>query len=551
MTWLKLCFFLLITQCISTAEQEVSPVDLSSSASRLEIPQTHGFLWLPMVWNFAIEKTASKELGEPLENLELRKVSIVLVNTKNGKEFIVKLKADSAENSISLDSAHTQKLTFSPIALKLTSGTYELQKLRVVYVDTDKHSMRELEWLIPNPLSSDPQKSLRFVIERGKISAIGRLAFETSFGMKDKNLLSRTVAEAIDKEVTPIDSVLQHLNGVLADQSKVMAGSPDLTRTRVTLHPYQKQRGLAETLQARMGVSLQVPCNANGQFRFIWRRRGETREYVTVFPFHSSAGERCSKEKVITQPFLLPYDEWTLVATHVSLNKTFVLPVQLPFLKKNYEKIATFFKLSGFETSLTAIPEERFVERKLVFPLNRFQNPALSTAVFYIGKFSYESNGSGKAESFETLYRNDYALNNLQQALQSERVSSAFTGTNIESSRTQAKLKGVLRVSSSEKNSAELNVFTTEVRKYALDKATTCIQENEEVDPLLPFSTTARFEALKGETVLTMQGVEVSQKSTISDMKILSHCFERKMRQFRFSRPVIANLAGQFIFSLE
>jgi hypothetical protein len=396
------------------------------------------------------------------------------------------------------------------------------------------------------------------------IAALPRMAAVTTFGVKDGGLVSLTEIENVDKEVVPVELVLSAGRLPPGAASKIYAASPDFPRARVSLLDAQGKPTPPEDAVARVGLLVDVPCDAGGHLNLVWKRVSDDREYFSAVPVSDSGGA-CEQTRTVSATLQLPTGEWVLRATRIVTEAKAASPYKLSVLTKPAPALERYLFLRSRRDIYAGISLEKELKRQMVVRLGEPagklsvesvsnpnftpRTPPATDAVLFLGRFELVPVEAQRAEVWDTVFKRTFAIDALKSAFGARTIYNAYTGRVLDKGREKGTVQGVLRVASSQSDAKKLESATAEFRKGATEMVAACVTEREEVDPLIVVEGEGVFHGLKGGASVTIKQMTVSDEGASSQW--VRDCLQKKLIDFRFGRKLPASFQAEFKFVSE
>lgn len=554
------------------------------SEGEVKIPDHAGLLWFPLTWTVridgpALEQGNSKALGAKVDSLQLRNLSLVLRDQRTKEPLLLRLPLLSngrgdAGSRVALD-AGTPSATFAlPLFPEVAEGEYFVESLQASYVDPSSERTSELQFLLENPFQMPSGRPpLPLQVRKSSIAALPRMAAVTTFGTKNGALVSLTEVENVDKEVVPVEFILDAAKLPPVASSRVYAASSDFPRARVSLLSESGGATPPDSALAKVGLLVDVPCGTKGSLNLVWKRVGDDRDYFSAFRIPE--GEACEGLRTLPAVVHLPKGEWVLRSTHVVTlgsesgagGATLRTPWRLDVLRSPTPEIARYLFLGKRPGAYASVGLEKELKRQMVVKLAEprvgstlgfdgssgavfvGRTPPPDDALMFLGRFELVPVEALRAEVWDTIFKRTFSLEDVRRQFGVQSLFNAYTGRRLAQGREKGAVQGVLRVASSQTDAKRLESATTEFRKGATEMVASCVTQREEVDPLVTVEGTGVFHGLKGGTSVTIKDLAVSDEG--ESALALKTCLQKKLLDFRFARKLPASFQAEFKFLSE
>lgn len=488
-------------------------------------------------------------------------MSAVFRETHNKKEVVLPLlDATGAKASASLDEREAQHTFYLTPYFELPPGDYVFENLRVSQSDSVTKKTIPLEIPVKNPFQAAGKPPIQFSVRAGRIAAVFRLGIQTLLTLKDSTLQALTEVEPIDREAVPVDIALEGLHRDSFSSPLLYAGSPDLPRTRVSITNSEGQPTPTESPVARVGLLLDVPCDAVGMLRLIWKRAGDDREYFSLSDLSKGSGTACKTIRTIAPLVELPRGDWWLKANYIQTSRSPLPNFRLQALKAPDATLQAYLSLSNRYRQFSNLYLEREIERQFVARLDGSSesdgfkpgNWNWREEVLYLGRFELVPKNSreDRFDSWDTLFKRNYLVSQLKDLFHAKNVYSAYTLDEITKDRSKGTaIKSVLKISAAASDVKKNEPLSTEFRKTATEDLARCVKDREEIDPLVNISGSLTFTALRAGNGINLKSFSF-ENSGLSD-RWVQECFQKKLLAFRFSNRVPSSFQGELRFKSE
>ena len=560
----------------------------------VDFPVFKGLLWFPFSWTAQISTAENDPAGRPVSSVQLRNVGLVLRDLQSKEEVFLKLSTmgrDGTSNA-ALDTTNNSRSFFLPLFVELAEGDYQIETVRFSFVDPNTQRPEQLDLPLTNPFQTTGKPALTIAVKKGKVAALARVVAQTTFGLKASVLNSSTDVENIDNDALSVDMVLEQMHRDAKSSGQVVAASTDFPRSRLALTDVEGKPVPFEEPLARAGLLLDVPCEAEGSLKLVWRRVGDEREYFSLVNLGQRVSD-CQGQKTLAPSLSLPKGDWVLRATQISSRTESrtqasskapgsgagAVPLAadsqelkqlggFTVLKSPTESVKDYYFLQKGMKYNTAGQLEREIQRQIVVRLESMLKPENTTnvaantrfspspstrgsEVLFLGQFALvPSEGkNGRTEIWETLFKRNYSVDNVKKVFGATEVYNAYTLSKLTRDRNKATVQSVLRVSSSENDAKNIETSTSDFRRNATEMFARCLTEREEFDPLVSVSGVLNFSVLKGGNAVTLKKIGMASEG--QSEKWVEECFQKKLLAFRFSKRSPANFQGELKVASE
>ncbi|MCA2959914.1 MAG: hypothetical protein IOD12_06640 [Silvanigrellales bacterium] len=545
-------------------------------AAEVKIPDDAGLLWFPLSWTVRIEATDNEKngrpaLGTPVDSLQLRNLVLVVRNQKTKATTLLRLpllsneKGDGGSRAV-LDASKPAATFALPLFPVVPEGEYVVEALQATYVDPASERTSDLQFPLENPFQMPSGRpALPVQLRKGFIAALPRMAAVTTFAMKDGGLVSLTEVENIDKEVVPVEFILDAGKLSAVASSRVYAASPDFPRARVSLLNASGMPTPPEPALAKVGLLVDIPCGTKGALNLVWKRVGDDRDYFSAIGIPEAGA--CEGVRTVPATLQLPKGEWMLRSTHVVTGGASRVPWRLDVLKAPTPALERYFVLGKRSDAYASVGLEKELKRQMVVRLAEprpgttlgfdggsgavyvGRTPPPDDALLFLGRFELVPVEAARAEVWDTIFKRTFALDEVRRAFGAQAIFNAYTSRRLTKGREKGTVQGVLRVASSQSDAKKLEAATSEFRKGATEMVASCITLREEVDPLVLVEGTGVFHGLKGGNGVTIKELKVSDDG--ESAVAVKNCMQKKLLDFRFARKLPASFQAEFKYISE
>jgi hypothetical protein len=537
-----------------------------------------GGLWLPFVWTPALEDKQLDSIGK----INLTDISLSLLHVETQKSIQVPLYSVASNplfkgnNGIVLNSETKHKNFYTHTIAELEPGTYKLANVKFIYTESNSQKPFPVELQIPNPFTSGDTKSpagdaITILVQKDRVALMPRMVMETLFLQKNGAINPKSEMVLLDQNVVPIDLALSQLGWDKKRSSEVYPGSPEFPRGRVTLTNPSGQPEEVEETVARAGILVDVPCEAKGFLKFIWKRQTTDREFVSVLPLVTDP-QKCKGDgkllatQLLAHEIYFPSGDWILKGTHIVSGKsTQELPKIQTFVSLD-AKTQSFLGLTQLSSAFQDTTQEKDLKRPLLVKLlsmpKEHNELRTSTAQFlqpsssnwkdnflFLGHVSLLDRKEKTENVWDLQFKRTYQFKALELFENTKYRYNGYTLQKLNQERPKGNVSCVLRVTSSEADAQKVEVLSSEFRKSATERLAQCVLERESVDPLVSLSGIAKINILKGSNSINLKAIDL-ENSGISEREV-SKCLEKKLIDFKFAKKVDASFSGELRFKSE
>ncbi len=539
--------------CVSGGGGETSPGDftISSASNAFDLPTGKGALWMPLTWTLRLNSTADPQLGDPLSQMRLRGIELVLVNTATKAQNKVPMKTlrEGAGNSVALTFEDPSRTLGSKRVVALDPGTYRVSHVSGVYIDAATERPQNLELPLPNPREDRENPSMVVTVAEGKVAVVGRLAFASVFGLREGRLTSQMRAESLEPKMIVVQPALDHLSWSVSKQSLLVSatgGSQPLRYIAPVLNSVQ-----FDGHHRNVGFTVEVPCDTKGTLKFVWKNEDRSNDTVAAVPLHAEPAACNGGRLRLSRVLQLPEGNWLLVATEMITEGEEMMVSRIPQIQEAKPEVLSYYGLKRFEDLRLGSPEaEQQLKRRFYLPLKKL---GLGVGdVSYLGSFSLDVNAAESKQgkkAWNVLLQKQYELEQLRAQLGSRRIFNPYVGGELASTRKVGKVESLLEISANAKKTKSLAPHIAKIRKAMTEAYADCVQEREKSNPLVVARGKLQFKAQKGQRVATLTQWEFEKSkegsqgslSTPQDEDFLKTCFRKKFDTFRFEKVTPAS----------
>ncbi len=562
---------LALASCQQTAGEV--PPQAAPRPKPLELNADRGALWMPVTWTLRLSQGAGSGpsgetslVGDPISQLRFRRVALVWRNLQTRAEVVLPgalLDPKDPESADRRDGSNTAVLSlevlsrtfaFDPVVV-LPEGRYVLEAVRGEAGDDKSARPTVLSLPLPNPLSAEDESPLYAEVQRGVVSVLGRMAFETVVGSKSGRIVASTRGESLEsgRIAEPIMTKDLRWDPNLAGSRapRLIKGHPmvgDL-RGAFAVHGPRHKTPVPEGMVA-LALAVESSCQSNGHLKLVWKADGDTKEHVSMLPLDAPVDGQttCNAAKDRLETFFtlwLPQENWLLQATEVVPKRGFVSTSKLDVLAHPSASVRRYFGIEDAAKLVFAhAANEQQIRRRFYLPLKQLRGAP--GVLYFGGRFAVvptqeaQETSGGVTKSgglWSVALRKNYQLSVLKEAFGRDAIWNPFTGTPMEADGKEGRIEATLQVSSAVRDSKALEPFLASLRKTLTESFARCVQRHEESDPLLVGKAHFKFQIKARQLAATLDDLTLHPSSETESLVL---CFRREFDAFRFSRPVPA-----------
>lgn len=540
----------LLSGCQSTNSIGV-PSEDAEAETPFALSDGQGALWFPATWTAALTDQTDPQLGDTPSQLRLRSLALVLRPLPSGAAIEVPLTdADSGSGrSAALTFDEPSRTFMISNRIALSPGQYAVSHVAATLIDEATERPQSLELPLPHPQpqnDQEPDEALVFKIQAGKVSALGRHAYATTFGLREGRLTTQNRAEFLEGERIAVSSVLRDLKWDPARQLQIARANESLPDIRYLIPTHvlgETSSGSHSDLPAkregtgRIGFEVSVPCDFNGALKFVWKEDSSPSESVSAVELNGS-GSRCDAGHSLKRVLLdMPVGNWLLTATEMASAPEVSFRSRIPQIQKPSERVREYYGAQTVADVLAAQTDgEQQLKRRFYLPLSKWEGAEGS--FFYLGRFVITPNAGAAAaaenvaKAWNVLMQREFDLDAVLEGFASASAFNPYNGARLVDRRKTGRVDSLLQVSAEASKSAALEPYIARLRETLTKEFATCVQEKEKDNPLLVAGGELRFRFKKGYKTGAIEAWSI--KGSFPERRDLENCFRAAFDRFRF-----------------
>lgn len=534
------CGVIALSSCVSPGDGGGLSGSLGGPHGKWLMPSGKGALWAPLTWTADLSPREGLEesLGEPLGELRLREIALQFKRLGDGKMLTIPMRSSqNGASSLALSFDDTSRTFYSEKVIALEPGNYEIANIASVYINTQSAKPQSLQLPLVHPVSSKSGEGVRFEIEAGRVTALGRLALESAFGNKNGSLTNQFRSLLLEGAVLPAALVLRDLGWSAEDQGRLRSAGDGFPQLRFAL---PSEKNLAAK-GVRVGFQTALDCRQkDAALKLVWKEEARAKAYEVILSRKlESAQASCVNDQLnIEEAFWAPTNHLVLTASAVLSGHDSPVKTGIRALDEQKRLLADYFQLESLESRFSArSTSEQVLKRKLKLPLGDLPAARLQDAVYFAGSFALSAGDEERnSEGVWTVVLNrSFSAEELQASFGNRPLFSAFTGEAITQSK-DGQVETLLEVTAKSSQSSRLEPYIRKLRGDFAKGFGICVQDAERNNPLLIVDGNMQLLFLGGQKQGSLDGLTLKTDSVTQPA--LKACLQKWVDEFRFNTGV-------------
>lgn len=542
---------LFLSACQSTSP-EGERADDADAKSPFALSSGQGALWFPATWTASLTDQTDPQLGDAPSQLRLRSLAFVLKPIPSGAVLEIPL------TEVSSGSGQSAALTFDEPSrtfvianrIALSPGQYAVSHVSATFIDEATERPQSFKLPLPHPQPLKGQESdetLVFNIEPGKVSALGRHAYATTFGLREGRLTTQTRAEFLEGERIAVSPVLRDLQWDPARQLQIVRANESLPDIRYLIPTHvlgETNAGTQTNLPAkregtaRIGFEVFVSCDFKGALKFVWKEDSSPSESVSAAELNGE-DSRCDAGMSLQRVLLeMPVGNWLLIATEMASVPEVSFRSRIPQMQNPSDQVRAYYGVKTVADVLASqMGGEQQLKRRFYLPLTQWGEA--EGAFFYLGRFVITPNtdavsaSQNVSQAWSVLMQREFDLHAVLEGFALPSAFNPYNGSRLVDRRKTGKVDSLLQVSADASKSVALKPFISKIRETLTKEFASCVQEKEKDNPLLVAGGELRFRFKKGYKAGSIEAWRM--KGNFPERRDLENCFRAAFDRFRFA----------------